>query len=659
MPASPSTVTLQVRPLPAQRQQNESLQAIASQMHHKYKGFRHITEEGLRIAAEEAGLDAIDIVAAESTEGSDAVQPEERKGSIEFVAASRENMMKQLHTAMNDTLILVDFVSLLTSKYKQHPAEGTISEDLKRMLPIGALGAENWASEKDKKVQKAKQDENQKITNGWKLESFSRAADSLLAAATRLREDVQKETRYWSQVLEVQQEGWTLFKSPMERTQLGVQTASIEAGPLFREQGLVTLKADKDGHIRLKHLAVTEPKMIRVRIKRRGKVVSTSRELAQQSQNDENRDASLPLGTRLRHARDSLFEEELFHEMQMEARNLVPYGVEDKTGMIHMHASPQPGSMVAGEVLVDLVSQYSIQEDDGTKCLDDSAQTLALALRLLLSNYHQIRLRRRTNKGPPTMLKPRPEPVPLIIMPLLSSLRHRHAMTELEAGLQSLCRVLQNAGLSISFKATPVPALPVQPINRVSPPSNTASLSLRKSDCLEILFPSDIANSSIKVVSTTCLIDPPLGTAYSVHIPPRITTKLYPASGGVSKRFQILDVKSLFVQICFFVQFDLLHNVLAVKFPGWKPTGKDSWLSSAPRESAQSDGVPTNQSHISVRLAMIQAGGHPDPGTAKLEVYRTRIGNTNTSDVVQWTTTSTKNENLVDVVARWIQDTSQ
>jgi mediator of RNA polymerase II transcription subunit 17 len=652
-----AALMLQVRPLPNQSQQDDDMQIIVSQMHQKFKGFRHITEQGLLDPAEEDGNDAMDT--AQDGDTTVPTKPEDEKGTLEFIAAKRASMIQHQAVALNETLMLLDFISHLESTFKRHPAEQTISEFLKKSLPIGSLSAENWVPTLDKKAQRIKEEEQRQITNGWKSESLSKAADSLLSAATRLRDNVEKETKYWEQILNVQKEGWTLFKSPMERTQLGVQTASIEAGPLFRERGLITLKADSDGHIRLKHLAATEPKMIRVRIKRDGKVVGTSKGLVENTEINEESDQSVPLGTRLKHARDSLFEEELFHEMTIETRNLVPYGVEARNRTIHFQSSPQSAASDSDEILVDLVSQYGNECETTIMESDDLAQSLALALRLLLSNFHQNRLRRRTTKPPPMTLKPRPEPTPLIIMPLLTTIRHQYAVRHVEDLLRSFSEVLQKAGFpSIPERATSIRDGPEsslnQPIIRASP---NDVLSLRKTESFLLELPSSCTpvdgitttKYSIGVELVTQLIDGPMGTAYAIQLPPPLTTKLYPQSYGAARRFQTSDINSLFAQITEFISLDLIHNVLAIKFSPWAPKGSDPWLTS----SREVDGK-TRETSIFVRMAL-GAGQDAKTQQASLEVHRSVAGETGTADTVKWND-SQANQKLVDVVASWINN---
>ena len=63
---------------------------------------------------------------------------------------------------------------------------------------------------------------------GWRMKSLNSAADSLLKSASRLEEEVEKETRYWSQTLAVKEKGWSLSRLPREKHTLGVRYGFAE-----------------------------------------------------------------------------------------------------------------------------------------------------------------------------------------------------------------------------------------------------------------------------------------------------------------------------------------------------------------------------------------------------------------------------------------------
>ena len=61
------------------------------------------------------------------------------------------------------------------------------------------------------------------ISMGWKLQSLDSVADTLLRSAARLEQEMERETKYWGQVLAIKEQGWSLCRLPGERHTLGVK----------------------------------------------------------------------------------------------------------------------------------------------------------------------------------------------------------------------------------------------------------------------------------------------------------------------------------------------------------------------------------------------------------------------------------------------------
>lgn len=119
----------------------------------------------------------------------------------------------------------LDFVSALLMKYAPGPANLTLSAFLKENIPSGSFGAEVVQAPKPSDADIHNQD---MVSIGWRMQSLNGAADSLLKSATRLETEIEKETRYWSQVLAVKDQGWSLCRLPREKHTLGVQYGFAE-----------------------------------------------------------------------------------------------------------------------------------------------------------------------------------------------------------------------------------------------------------------------------------------------------------------------------------------------------------------------------------------------------------------------------------------------
>ena len=89
---------------------------------------------------------------------------------------------------------------------------------------------------------------------------------------------------------------------------------------------------DKDGSIILDPNLALKPKTLRVRISENGRITGSAQLPA------ESLIEGLAVEKSIRLARDSLLEEELFHEMSLETRQLLPYGVQLRDSVIIVDA---------------------------------------------------------------------------------------------------------------------------------------------------------------------------------------------------------------------------------------------------------------------------------------------------------------------------------
>lgn len=100
-----------------------------------------------------------------------------------------------------------------------------MSQPIKEMVPLGSLGVE--------KMQEPSRSEAEKVTEdmvglGWRLQSLTRSADSLLNSTTRLGEEMEHEATYWQQILSVKETGWSICRVPGDPHTLGVRFGFAE-----------------------------------------------------------------------------------------------------------------------------------------------------------------------------------------------------------------------------------------------------------------------------------------------------------------------------------------------------------------------------------------------------------------------------------------------
>ena len=153
-------------------------------------------------------------------------------------------------------------------------------------------------------------------------------------------------------------------------------------------------------------------------------------------------------------ARNTIYEEELFHELTREARLLTNHGVRI-TGSSVTAALPvwhqttvENSNVQPRKVWIDLVSlddehlswdmenvQTGQQGAHGPASTAHLAEGISMAFRILLSNSHTQNLRRRSQMPPPLSERRRPSPPHFILRPVLNHLFHRCAVDSLRGFL--------------------------------------------------------------------------------------------------------------------------------------------------------------------------------------------------------------------------------
>lgn len=155
------------------------------------------------------------------------------------------------------------------------------------------------------------------------------------------------------------------------------------------------------------------------------------------------------------HARDTLYEEELFYELVREARMLGPYGVTTRQNLIRFPVSEEQ------EVMLDLVD--ADQEDEATdESHDVLANSIGHSIRILLTFAHRQNLYRRTQPPPPISQRRRHTPEYLLLRPVLVYLQHNSHVRWFESFLKDMYQVLKSAGVNCDYTATPFASVDLQ-----------------------------------------------------------------------------------------------------------------------------------------------------------------------------------------------------
>lgn len=217
------------------------------------------------------------------------------------------------------------------------------------------------------------------------------------------------------------------------------------------------MRRTDDGSLVLdKGLVPTRARAVRVRVKKQDKITgssSLSRFVAAARAEDSAERMILQ-------SRDTLFEEELFHEVNREARALVSSGVTARKDLIEFEYE------LGEQILLELVELDDAVDDSETNAdavvNNNEAEAIAHALRILLSYAHRLNLRRRSQFPPPLTNQKRHSPPYQLLRPILSYMQHDAHTRSLESFLQDVYEVFNVAGLSSNYQITKLSSLRLQ-----------------------------------------------------------------------------------------------------------------------------------------------------------------------------------------------------
>jgi hypothetical protein len=184
-------------------------------------------------------------------------------------------------------------------------------------------------------------------------------------------------------------------------------------------------------------------------------------------------------------ARNTIFEEELWQELNREARDMANQGVRLIGEDIVCPLTSEKKILLNLQPLEEIETsqeQTEHHEDDHT------AEMISLSLHLLLSYAHRQNLRRRSQPPPPLSLRPPPNPPYMLLRPILALVHHESIISTLTNTLAPLSKALNAAGVCDSSYSLVAPV----PLNN----SAVASLAKSTSPAPERVIDSLILNLS-------------------------------------------------------------------------------------------------------------------------------------------------------------------
>ena len=425
------------------------------------KSFLNISEE---LIAEEIERELMPIDAEEDFSETPAGMlengqtPEDEESSEEKFQKQKLELLTHIGSALNETSLSLDFVSLLMSAEKPNITKSTISPHLSKTAPLGSLSADRLSRETDA----AKTEQNKKLAAaigmGWKYQSLCNVTTLFRDAAAQLRGQVAVEKTYWEQISRVLAHDEVLYKlrDPLNNSRaIGVQYGYGDSGLTYHDKGHAVLRKNANGDVSFCPLAEAgKPalnKYTRVRIlsKVDGDYMLTG-QLAFRKEEIEKFGED-PLISDIEKARYFLFEDDLFYHMTREAKNLISYGV----------------SIIADKIIVEMWDQmiefesvfYDENEESGDyqhttaemSRHNKKAQDTLSFLKLMLCCYFQYRVRLK-QKMPTLHTKwKQANSHPLLLRPLVGHTRHQTNFRKMGQILQKLCA---NLDPSVTHRVT-------------------------------------------------------------------------------------------------------------------------------------------------------------------------------------------------------------
>lgn len=238
----------------------------------------------------------------------------------------------------------------------------------------------------------------------------------------------------------------------------------MKATPTFRDKGFAALRRSDDGNLILdRGLRVSKPQAVRVRVQKDNEIVGSSKPPYPKIQPGD------PFEVHIRRARDTLYEEELFHEINREARLLLQHGIETRSNLVQFNVDDNQ------HILLDLIAldEWHSDREANTNVQDTLAETVAQSLRILLSHAHRLNLRRRTQIPPPLTSKRRPNPEYSLLRPPACYLQHRSEMKKLCSFLDNLIKPLRIAQVECNYVANAFTAISTSRKPSQNVPTNT------------------------------------------------------------------------------------------------------------------------------------------------------------------------------------------
>lgn len=427
------------------------------------QSFLNISEELLQdeINQKESSMDVEEDQSPISTTGEN---ENDTESSFQAFLKQKFELLGHVNSAMNETSLSLDFVSLLMSAVRPNITKSTISPHLTKNVPLGSLNSDRLAIDPDSQDNNktSKRDKPESIGLGWKYQSLTHITGLFKDAGSQLREQVEIEHKYWNIINKALCHGEVLFRVRDPQTgsrAIGVKYGYGDSGSNYYDKGLAVLRKDEQtGDVTFSPIMTGNHKISQKSNKfTRVKVLSKIDDdymLTGQSlfEKDALKDKSeYKVINDIEKARYFLFEEDLFYHLIREAKNLINYSVSIISNKIIIEIHEQ---IIEVESVVydeeneeELNNTYQNINKESSKN-NDKAQAILVFLKLMLCCYYDYNLELK-QKIPTSFTKwKQNNSHPLMLRPLIGHIRHEINVRRMNVTLNNICKGLDASQLS-------------------------------------------------------------------------------------------------------------------------------------------------------------------------------------------------------------------